>query len=440
MKNLREKAARVATSLTLIVMVAMAARLGFAWDQVQKMPPAAVGIVPFQQETGNIAYALAEGRGFSSAFRTNSGPTAWLTPVYPLLVAGLFRVFGVFTAKAFFAAIFLNTLFSAAACVPIFHVGRKIGGIAVASLAAWLWAINPNAVIMPFEWVWDTTLSALLCATILWATLELAESRRGRDWCGYGLLWGFTLMTNPALGTLLSFLLGWAVWRAHREKHLRMAQPLVAISVVILCCMPWTIRNYFVFHRFVPLRSNFAFELWLGNNDIFDPHAVDGRKVITRYEEERRYTQLGEMEYMQEKWAKAIPFIETHPTLVLQLSEQKTIATWLGTEKPIHDFLGTDSAFIRLLFVTNLFTLLGVITGMAVLLVKKNPYLFPMAAVPVIYPVLYYVTHTSLRYRHAIDPGVILLTAIGLALPFVRASEKAAGLNSPTGSGQAVIA
>ena len=52
---------------------------------------------------------------------------------------------------------------------------------------------------IPFEWIWDTSLSALLAATLLWATLELADSDRVRDWCGYGLLWGFTLMTNPSL-------------------------------------------------------------------------------------------------------------------------------------------------------------------------------------------------------------------------------------------------
>jgi hypothetical protein len=419
MKKLRNTIARSATSLLLIAIVAMAARLGFAWNQLQKMPTAAVGIVPFQQETGNIAYAVAEGRGFSSAFRTNTGPTAWLTPVYPLIVAAVFRVFGVFTAKAFYAVILLNSVFSAAACVPIFFAGRKMGGIVVGSLAAWLWAIFPNAVIMPFEWVWDTALSALLAAAILWATLELAESPRWRDWCFYGLLWGFTLMTNPALGTLLPFLVGWAAWRARRLGHLRMARPLLAVGLVILCCVPWTLRNYLAFHRFVPLRSNLAFELWLGNNDIFDPHAVNGRKVITRFEEERRYTQLGEMAYMQEKWAKALPFIRTHPALVLQLSARKVLATWLGSEKPLQDFLGTDSPFIRLLFAANLLAPIGMVAGIIVLPVKRNLYWFPMAVVPAVYPILYYITHTSLRYRHAIDPAVLLLTALGCVLPFL---------------------
>ena len=414
MENFRRTVVRAASSVILIFIVAMAARLGFAWDQVGKMPPELVGIVPFQQETGNIAYALADGRGFSSAFRTKSGPTAWLTPVYPLLVAGVFRVFGVFTAKAFYVLIFLNSLFSAATCVPLFYAGRKIGGLAVGSLAAWQWASYPHAVVMPFEWVWDTTLSALLGATILWATLEMAESQKWRDWCGYGLLWGFTLMTNPALGTLLPFLLGWSVWPAWRAGQLRMSKPALALGLTILCCLPWTIRNYWMFHRFVPLRSNFAFELWLGNNDIFDPHAVNGRKVITRYEEERRYTQLGEMGYMEEKWAKALPFIEKHPGLVMRLWGRKVIATWLGTETPLRDFLRADSLFLQMLFVVNFVTLMGAIAGSVVLMAFRSLYWCPIVIGPVVYPCLYYVTHTSLRYRHAIDPVVILLLAVAV--------------------------
>src|SRR5216684_604934 len=223
-----------ATSLLLIVLVALGARLGFAWNQERKIPREVVGIVPFEHETGSIAYALAAGKGFSSPFRRETGPTAWLTPVYPLLVAGVFRVFGIFTAKSFFAVVLLNALFSSAACIPIFYAGKRIGGLGVASGAGWLWALFPNAVMMPFEWVWDTCLAALLVALLLWATLELADStQRATDWCGYGLLWGFALMTNPALGSLLPFLLGWAAYRLQLGGKQRMTGPALAAGIAI---------------------------------------------------------------------------------------------------------------------------------------------------------------------------------------------------------------
>ena len=104
------------------------------------------------------------------------------------------------------------------------------------------------------------------------------------------------------------------------------------------CCAPWTIRNYFVFHRFIPLRSNFSFELWLGNNDAYDLHAPNTRTRITQYEEIRRYRQLGETQFMQEKRQKAIQFIRSHPQLEWQLTSRRFLATWIGLEYPLRDF------------------------------------------------------------------------------------------------------
>ncbi len=388
--------------------------------------------MPFQQETGNIAYALAQGKGFSNVFRTETGPTAWLAPVYPLLVAAMFKLFSVFTVRAFFACVALNILFSAAACVPIFFAGKRIGGVGVGAGAAWLWAVFPTAVMMPFEWIWDTSLSALLAALISWATLELAESEKWLDWGVYGVLWGLALMTNPALGLLLPFLLGWAALRGRGESSLRWKQAALAVGVAILCCVPWTIRNYVAFHRFIPMRSNLPFELWLGNNDIL---------MITRTEEARRYAQIGETAYMAEKWELATSFMRAHPGLELRLAGRKFVAFWMGTESPVKNFRGTDSWLIRGILLSSFLTALGGGLG-AVVLGKGRKRItrrrrsrrggaesgenvggaeemasmpvFPLAVFPLVFPCLYYVTHADLRYRHPIDPVVLLLTAVGV--------------------------
>jgi hypothetical protein len=44
----------------------------------------------------------------------------------------------------------------------------------------------------------------------------------------------------------------------------------------------------------------------------------------------------------------------------------------------------------------------------------RSPYAFPAGAFVVVVPLVYYVTHASLRYRHPIDPIVLILTAIAL--------------------------
>lgn len=402
------------TSIWLIAAVAFLARVTFVWDQQRKIPHNVLATVPFEQEVGNIASALAAGRGFSDVFRQPTGPTAWLAPIYPTLIASIFRILGTFTYSAFLATVLLNCVFSAAATVPLFFAAHRIGGLAVAALSAWLWAIYPNAVMLPFEWIWDTSLSAFLAAAILWATLHLTEARKALDWVVYGILWAIALLTNPAIGILLPFLLFWLLLRRSPNTKPSLKLLTVSLAATILCCLPWTIRNYVQFHRLIPIRSNFAFELWLGNNNIFDEHAVGGIQRITRFGEARLYSQLGENGFMDQKHGLAFDFIRSHHALELHLFARRFTATWLGTETPWRDFLSTDSALIRTIFICNALIALGTLAGIVILFLRRNPYALPLALVPLLFPVVYYVTHTSLRYRHPMDFALLLLTSVAI--------------------------
>ncbi|MGD0401979.1 MAG: glycosyltransferase family 39 protein [Candidatus Acidiferrales bacterium] len=422
MKLERRRIIAAAGALWVIVAVGIVCRVGYAYAQVREIPAEALASAPFEGETGNIAMALATGKGYSSPMRSDTGATAWLAPVYPLMVAGIFCVFGVFTLHAFYAAAALNILFSAATCVPIYFAGRRIAGIGAASVAAWLWAVFPNAIVIPFQWIWDTSLTALLAATILWATPALAESRRMRDWCGYGFLWGFTLLTNPALGVALPFLLGWAVYRERNDVREvaesgasgGIARPTTALGIAILCCVPWTLRNYAEFHRFIPLRSNFPFELWIGNNEVFDDRSPNVNARVTRYGEARRYGQLGETAFMKEKWRLASEFMRTHKRLEVRLTRWRFMSFWVGSFRPVEDFENADSGWIRGIFALNLLTAIGGVIGIVVLWRARSRYVIPAAVFVVVVPLVYYVTHASLRYRHPIDPILLILTAIAL--------------------------
>jgi Dolichyl-phosphate-mannose-protein mannosyltransferase len=413
---------KVSTSIALILVVAFGARLAFAWNQARKIPDAALATAPFAQETGNIAYSLAIGKGFSNPFRRDTGPTAWLTPVYPFLVAATFKLLGIFTVRAFFFLVFLNILFATVVCVPIFQIGKRVAGLGVGATAAWLWALFPNAIMIPFEWIWDTSFSALLSAILLWATLELADSNRVRDWCGYGLLWGFTLMTNPSLGSLLPFLLGWATYRARRREGTAPSEgpfpwlkaPALALGLAILCCVPWTMRNYAVFHRIIPLRSNFPLELYIGNNENYDDKHPRFPGPITKDRETVRYLRMGEISFMDEEMRKARNFIIAHPRVEIILFGDRFAAFWTGLPNALRNFLEMDSWLVRVLMLGAVVSGIGALAGIAVLVRRRSEYMFPLAAYPVVFPFLYYITHTSLRYRHPIDPVVLLLTAIAM--------------------------
>jgi hypothetical protein len=402
---------RLSTSITLIFLVALGMRIAFLVYEAHVIPANVLAYVPFENEVGSVAKSLAEGQGFCCLFRQPTGPTAWLVPIYPLLLAAMFKVFGVFTLPSFYAAALLNCIFSALACFPVFFVGKRISGVPAAASAAWLWTIFPSGILMPTEWIWDTSISVLLAATLLWVALRLADSSRTADFVGYGALWGLSLLTNPALGALLPFHFCWIAYCHYRRGSLRPRRLALAVAILAAICLPWTVRNAIQFHRLVPLRSNFAFELWMGNNEIYDEHSRAVNR-ITRFEQVRLYSQLGESAFLDEKWQKARLFIRTHRGLTAQLFGRRILATWLGTESPQRDFLHPGSALVAFIFAWNVFVLVAVVAAVVRLLILRNPFFIPIAAYPIVFPLVYYLTQTSLRLRHPCDPVLALLVVL----------------------------
>jgi Dolichyl-phosphate-mannose-protein mannosyltransferase len=404
-----------ATSLWLIMFVALALRLCYMWQFQHMHPRQGVSVIPFLFESGNIAHSLATGHGFSSPFRVDTGPTAWMTPLFPLLLAGIFRLFGAYTFHAWAATVLLNIACCTLACIPIYFVGKRISGIGLAAGAAWLWAIFPNAILLPVESMWDASISALLVAAILCATLALAESQRRRDWCAYGLLWGLALMFNATLAGLFPFLAGWLIYGAWREKREWSKNVAAFIAIVILCCVPWTIRNYRVFHQFVPLRSVLGLQLWLGNNDQTQDIFRGDLHPIYNAAEREQYIAIGEPAYMQQKKQEAISYMFSHPAREAHLILYRAISIWSGgTPYPLEDFLGTPSLQFRAVLAFNIIAALGMLCGIVILFRERSAYAVPLATFPVIYPCAYYLTLALPRYRLPIDPVVMLLLAISI--------------------------
>jgi hypothetical protein len=411
-----------AGSLLLILIVAMGLRLAYLWYEVETIPRQALQAVPFLYEPGDIAYSLATGKGFSSPLRVETGPTAWTTPVYPLLVAGVFEIYGTFTFQAFLAAVLLNILFSTLTCIPIFYVGKRIAGLEVGAGAAWLWAIFPNAVIIPFQWIWDTSLSGLLAAAIVCATLEVADSRRARDWGAYGLLWGFALMTNATLLAGLPLLLGWMAYRTWKHGDTRwFKKAALAVGAIVLCCLPWTIRNAVVFHSFIPLRSALGLQLWLGNNDQYRDTFPGWLHPIDSVSEREKYLRMGEIAYMREKQHEAVRWIVSHPRREAALFKARFIATWVGTPQPLRDFGQAPSLLIRGVIISNFLVAIGALAGTVMLFANREwrGYAVLLSAFPIVFPFSAYLSQALLRYRYPIDPLVMVLAAFALS-GFVR--------------------
>jgi len=163
----------------------------------------------FGWEMGRIGEAIAAGRGFSDPFGAPTGPTAWEPPFYPYLIAGAFRIFGMYSQASAFALLTINSLFSALTCIPIFLIARTIFSEKVAIGSAWTWALLPYVISWCVRLVWETSLSAFLLAVILWLTLTLEERDGLKPWLWFGLLWAIAALNSTVL---LSFLPASGLW------------------------------------------------------------------------------------------------------------------------------------------------------------------------------------------------------------------------------------
>jgi hypothetical protein len=368
--------------------------------------------LPYGYELGKVARSIALGRGFSSPLRLyETGPTIWFTPIYPYLVAGIFKLWGIYSFLSKIIIQISNCAFAALTIIPIHAIAKRAFGNGTATGAAWTWVFFPTALYFPIMWVWDTALAALFFSLIFWATLALRGKRNVLPWLGYGALWAVGGLINPSILSLFPFFLGWLVWEARKESAPWAKHVTLALLVFTIGLVPWTIRNYRVFGKFIVLRSNFGLELWLGNN----PNVTDTWTPWTHpndnLEEAQKYRRMGEIDYMAEKQHEAFAFMRTHPRDTIYIMFRRFVNNWLVVvDSPVDTWLHVPLYAKALLAVNGMVSLLSFL-GALYAYRARNADAFPFAMVLLIFPLVFYLTHASLRYRFPIDPIMMVLAA-----------------------------
>lgn len=408
----------------VIVVVAFCVRMGLLLYSQTSLPTLRFDHLPIGYEVGRVAHAIAAGKGFSSPLDIDTGPTAWFTPIYPYLLAAVFKLFGIYTYTAALVILTLNSAFSAFVCWPILNAGRKTFSPSVGVWSAWLWVFLPTGVFFPVYWIWDTTLLALLLSLIFWATLTIRDSTRVWAWLGYGALWALGALTNPAVLLLLPFLFGWLA--VHAKRKSRRCVRLVGAAAVtfMIGVTPWLVRNYLTFGQFVFFRSNFGLELYLGNNEHVPDSWSWWLHPNDNAEEREKFRRMGEMAYMAEKQRLAVRFITTHPGEFARFTFHRFVNNWTGAWEPIADVWPRVPLHVRAIYVTNsAFSVLALL-GLFLALHMHKPEALAYAIVLLVFPVLYYISHTSLRYRHPIDPLMTVLAVYAVSYSLSRLAQR----------------
>ena len=376
-------------------------------------------------EAVGIARSLVSGNGFSAPW-PGAGSTAWLPPVMPAILAADMSVFGLHTRATLIVFVIFNELCSALTIFPVFFAARRIAGVQggdrIAALAAWLCVLSPVAGLAACKLIWYTTLSGLLAVLLLWATLAVRDSEKPAAWIAYGLLWGTQLMTHPSFLVWMPVALLWLIWI--RLGSRRLALPALACITAVLCWVPWTVRNFAVFHHFVPLRSNFGFELWRYNHGDGNQPLHPSHDVV----EHDAFSSLGEYAYAQEKQREALAWIRAYPGDFMRGTAQRVLYFWFSVPHPLNRFARRDQWFFKakLLYICALLAMS--VTGLATIRRKRQEYFWLLGSFPAIFPLLYYITLGREFHRFPNDPvlAVIAAFAVSTWLP-IRQSERQQG-------------
>jgi len=366
----------------------------------------------FGWEMGRIGRSIASGQGFANPFNEISGPTAWEPPLYPYLIGGVFKLFGIYSHTSALVLLSINSFFSALTCIPIFLIAKRCFSEKVAVWTSWTWALLPSVMYWCTRWVWETSLAALLLAVIFWLTLDLEERDGWKPWLEFGLLWGISALTNTSL---LSFLPASGLWvwcRRWKRGKSSFAGIVLASLVCVACITPWIVRNHRVFGRLVFIRSNFGAELRLGNgpgaNGTWMEYLHPSQNVLAM----QQYKRMGELDYVAERRRQAIQFIREDYARFADLSMRRFIYYWGGLPRLAE--IPALAPFKNSVFLAS--TVLS-FWGLGRALRKRQPGAWLFLWLILSYPTIYYFVFPHPRYRHPIEPelGILIIYLISEA-------------------------
>ncbi len=288
-------------------------------------------------ENGQIAQNLFIGNGFSADFSYPVEPTSWQAPGYPVLLVGFWKAFGQ-VPLTYFLISTLQCLALATMVWPMGWLSRR-----------WFPQVPPVlvqviVVLTPLYLWYGTRIhhSAFVMAAHPWLVygwLKWSHESLGKA-IGIGALTGLVALFQPTILGLYGMcglvLIGQFAWQKLWRQFGTLA---VAGITVVVCLVPWTIRNYQVHGKLLLIKSSFGKEFWMGNN----PHAtgtgytIGGMEEVTNQYPPKCFAELRgkvpEIKLMEAMQKEAMDYVKTHPGAFLKLTGKKILWFWTVAPK-----------------------------------------------------------------------------------------------------------
>ena len=289
---------------------------------------AVFGLHPDTLEYERQARSLLAGEGYR--YFVNGTPHLALgPPLYGFLCAGLYHVW-----DSPLSVLLIQIGASALIPVVIARIAREIGMDRrlqwVAALPA---VVHPGLIVYAVHKLHPLSLDALLLSLTVLNVVRLASPSSRAAYVRAGLTLGLTTLSRGTVAMFAGPAAAWLVWIApERGRRRAVAGIAVLLGVAALVILPWTVRNYIVFHRFVFITTDTAELFWRGNNPVATGSAnlPDGRRIILGAPEAFRREllsrdELGQFDLFRET---AFSFVREHPREFVGLLVRKWVSFW----------------------------------------------------------------------------------------------------------------
>jgi hypothetical protein len=170
------------------------------------------------------------------------------------------------------------------------------------------------------------------------------------------------------------------------------------------------VRNYQTFHQFIPIRSGFGLELYIGNS-ADSLHWADRTLHPNHSDAElEEYEQQGELAYMAHKAQQAKQYIRSHPGQYVYRVGRRVVYIWTGFWSFDRAYLAEEPLDVPNIFLSTTMTVLA-LGGLRRLYRKDAGLATRFAIVFVFFPLVYYFSHPETYYFRPVDPLIVLLAA-----------------------------
>ncbi len=351
----------------------------------------------------------------------SQAPSNMLPPVYVGVVTGAYVVFGAESFSATLALQITNAVATSIAIIFVFLAAARIGGNTAGWIAAVVATVNPT-LIGYSSFIWDTNLFVLAISITLYLTACLSDlTLSGKMLFVFGLVLGGLALLNPALTLGYPFLVLWATRRTHGWRPKSLARVIcLTIAGWMVAITPWTIRNYVHFKELSYIRGGFNHDLWIGVCPEAETDPGEVYRVwwpMDNETEQQRIIEMGERAYFEMYGQKARQAIAEAPSRWLRLSAIRAIDFWAGTvfshAKP--EMGGWPNDRIRATIAAFLIVETALLAFGFLLARRSWGRSWWLAAIILVYPLVYYATHVQIRYRAPMEVAVAILLGTILA-------------------------